>query len=213
MTDISKIINFSAVLLFLPYFAGTIYLQAYYGYFGIYLSELAFAETIIYVNAFSFLGNFLYFLVLWPGFVFFLAVLLFLFLVPFALGLIGEIRRVFQNVGSSSYVGPILIYAGVLGVLYVCAEFTGRAVADMQFVNKPRAHLLDPSLTKGKLFALENLASDLNEYRHIVSSENTIFLAKHRVQGETFTVLRIPVGSKYVPAIVRSTGFGSGHRP
>ncbi len=57
--SIGDFLNLSALLLGLPYFFGFIYLNAYYRYFGIDLSELGFSAQYIYVSSFFAIWKFI----------------------------------------------------------------------------------------------------------------------------------------------------------
>lgn len=50
--SLNQILNLSVLVLGAPYFFGFVYMNAYYGYFGIDLSELGFSVQYIYVSAF-----------------------------------------------------------------------------------------------------------------------------------------------------------------
>lgn len=57
--SIREILNLSVILLGLPFFLGFVYLEAYFGTFGITMSELQLSRQEIYVNAFHGLNHWL----------------------------------------------------------------------------------------------------------------------------------------------------------
>ncbi len=132
-----KFANASVLLLGLPYFAGYVYLDAYYMAFGVALSELDVSDQRVYVNAFPALfrsftfKDWMYDARVWSGFVLICLVAVFLILtqVPSASTFRKSVTdQLPRALGSTSFF--ILSYASALVLLFHIANQSGKLRAD-----------------------------------------------------------------------------------
>ncbi|MHA7876437.1 hypothetical protein [Roseivivax sp.] len=205
--EFQKLLELSAVVLALPYYFGFIYLNAYYGTFGVSITELDFSQQYIYASAFSGLMNAISF---WFGENRMGPIII----VSLALLLVFCVRGVLSanEVNAKVTATPVqrlriswllpwsMFYLIVVSGLHFVASSSGEHVAKSDFpkLKNARAFLIKPDSTETSLVVnRSNLILDYEDYKFLAATAETIFLIRHvktsdTERAQTFYTVRLP---------------------
>lgn len=197
--DLLDALNISAILIGIPYFAGYIYLHAYFGHFGVSVTELELGESYIFVNAFSFLANltgiFVQSSYLEPTLVILICIVL--VLVALQLNPLGLLLSKKLNM-----ISVVSVYAILLVCTYFLATYTGEVLAKNHAKLLPPVFVFHASTPDYKFYQNENLITDFGSFRFLFATEKVSFIVRRTPSGENFQTIRLPNASHLVTATV-----------
>src|SRR6056297_1285479 len=97
-----------------------------------------------------------------------------------------------------------MLYVLIMIAIYFSADKTGRDLAKVHLSQLAGAYILKLPESAGIDFVdSSNLVTQVTNYKHLFSSDETFFIIRKFPNTETFTVLRIPRSDSLVLANIR----------